>query len=335
MAALDTDETCCLAEHRQAEAPSLASPCQLEETEPMEEPAPHSYDGKDEADQHQHKGAPHPGGNPAWGMTQSETSDADTLGPCSAPHPAEEGDSSTRTSWQISNGMEGAKAEQTRQYLEIRKARHLADAPVTNEDIMVDLIHRAKRPATAHILSTRKPNTTGATKKHKDQKKKLRKPSRATIQQRNLRKKWMTSVRSTEEGLSKEVTFNALAHAFKLDDRITDLFLKGPMENLQDFRYYFAEKKELETFVAAALTTGTLNEDQWRNKAHHKQLWVQIMRAKDAWTTTRRICQQQENHIADASREANNLIEIHTLRAAKLRFLETLQDEAPNGGKPI
>ena len=78
MAALDTDETCCLVGHRQAEAPSLASPCQLEETEPMEEPAPHSYDGKDEADQHQHKGAPHPGGNPAWGMTQSETSDANT-----------------------------------------------------------------------------------------------------------------------------------------------------------------------------------------------------------------------------------------------------------------
>ena len=61
MAALDTDETCYLAEHRQAEAPSLTSPGQPEETEPMEEPAPHSHDGKDEADQHQHKGAP-----PLW-----------------------------------------------------------------------------------------------------------------------------------------------------------------------------------------------------------------------------------------------------------------------------
>ncbi len=50
MAALDTDETCYLAEHRQAEAPSLTSPGQLEETELMEEPAPHSHDGKDEAE---------------------------------------------------------------------------------------------------------------------------------------------------------------------------------------------------------------------------------------------------------------------------------------------
>ena len=107
MAALDTDETCHLAGHRQAEAPSLTSVGQPEETEPMEEPAPHSYDEKDEADQHQHRGAPHPEGIPAWGMTQSKTSDADTLGgPGSAPHPAKKGDSPTHTSWQISNGVD-------------------------------------------------------------------------------------------------------------------------------------------------------------------------------------------------------------------------------------
>ena len=41
---------------------------------------------------------------------------------------------------------------------------------------------------------------------------------------------------------SKEATFIALAAAFKLDDRITALFLKSPMENLLDFRFYCADE---------------------------------------------------------------------------------------------
>ena len=39
---------------------------------------------------------------------------------------------------------------------------------------------------------------------------------------------------------SKEATFTALAGDLKLDDKIRSLFLAGPMENLEDFRYYFA-----------------------------------------------------------------------------------------------
>ena len=34
---------------------------------------------------------------------------------------------------------------------------------------------------------------------------------------------------------SKEATFAALAADFGLDDKVKDLFLKGPMEDLQDF----------------------------------------------------------------------------------------------------
>ena len=49
---------------------------------------------------------------------------------------------------------------------------------------------------------------------------------------------------------SKEVTFTALTAEFELDDRIRTLFLKGPMENLQDFCFYFAEEKEIDAFVA-------------------------------------------------------------------------------------
>jgi len=36
----------------------------------------------------------------------------------------------------------------------------------------------------------------------------------------------------------------------KLDDKIRGLFLNGPMENLEDFRYYFADEKEMDACAA-------------------------------------------------------------------------------------
>ena len=50
---------------------------------------------------------------------------------------------------------------------------------------------------------------------------------------------------------SKEATFTAPVGDFKLDDKIKNIFLAGPMENLEDFRYYFADEKEIDAFVAA------------------------------------------------------------------------------------
>ena len=58
----------------------------------------------------------------------------------------------------------------------------------------------------------------------------------------------------TEEGVNKEETFYALADASTLNSEVKGLFLKGPMENLQDFRYYFAEREEIETFGLGSLT---------------------------------------------------------------------------------
>ena len=216
MAAPDTDETCHLAGHRQAEASSLTSTVQPGVTEPMEEPAHHSYDEEDEADQHQHACSPHPGGNPAGGTTQSGASDADTLGPVSAPHPARKGDSPTHTSRQFSNGVEGARAEQ------VKAAK----------------IHRYQK--------------RGEWKKWMKSAKLRRKRWR----------NWIKSLHRTEQEASKEATFTALAHAFDFDDKVRDLFLKGPMENLQDFRYYFAESMEIETFVAETLEPEILNSSQ-------------------------------------------------------------------------
>ena len=47
---------------------------------------------------------------------------------------------------------------------------------------------------------------------------------------------------------SKEATFIALAKDFGLSN---SLFLGGPMVILEDFRYYFAYKKEIDAFVKA------------------------------------------------------------------------------------
>ena len=41
---------------------------------------------------------------------------------------------------------------------------------------------------------------------------------------------------------SKEETFAALAVTYGLTKEVADLFLKGAMENLEDFRYYFATR---------------------------------------------------------------------------------------------
>ena len=52
---------------------------------------------------------------------------------------------------------------------------------------------------------------------------------------------------SNNSGMSsKEETFTALAAAFRFDDATTDLFLKGPMESLEDFQYYFTREREID-----------------------------------------------------------------------------------------
>ena len=50
---------------------------------------------------------------------------------------------------------------------------------------------------------------------------------------------------------SKEETFTVLTANFGFHDKVRDLFLKSPMENLEDFRYYLADENEIDIFVAA------------------------------------------------------------------------------------
>ena len=50
---------------------------------------------------------------------------------------------------------------------------------------------------------------------------------------------------------SKEATFTALAEDFQFDKKVRQLHLDSPMTTLEDFRYYFAEEKEVDAFCAA------------------------------------------------------------------------------------
>ena len=77
---------------------------------------------------------------------------------------------------------------------------------------------------------------------------------------------------------SKEATFAALAADFGLDDKVKDLFLEGPMENLEDFRYYFANEKEIDAFVAA---------DDTLRRGAEPELKIQIARVRRAWAAVR------------------------------------------------
>ena len=61
----------------------------------------------------------------------------------------------------------------------------------------------------------------------------------------------MAIAENTVDRGNKEATPTALAADFTLDDKVRDLFLKSPMETLEDFRYYFAEEQEINSFVAA------------------------------------------------------------------------------------
>jgi len=74
-------------------------------------------------------------------------------------------------------------------------------------------------------------------------------------------------VAPVEKG-NKEATFIALAANFGFNDEVTNLFLKGPMESLEDFRYYFGDEKEIDAFVAAEGCRRVRRKDQSAGFVH-------------------------------------------------------------------
>ena len=74
---------------------------------------------------------------------------------------------------------------------------------------------------------------------------------------------------------SEEVTFAAINPEFDPDDKIRTLLSEGPMEDLQDFRFYFTDKEEIE---AVAAVDGTMCEQGQK---------IQTARTRRAWAAAK------------------------------------------------
>jgi hypothetical protein len=117
---------------------------------------------------------------------------------------------------------------------------------------------------------------------------------------------------------SKEETFTVLTANFGFHDRVRDLFLKSPMENLEDFRYYFADEKEIDIFVAA---DEALKGPEQR---------IQIARVRRAWAAVRQNGLRKENRNTVSSvAELDDLLEEGTLRDVKVQFWKRYKAKYP------
>jgi hypothetical protein len=107
---------------------------------------------------------------------------------------------------------------------------------------------------------------------------------------------------------SKEATFTALAANFMFNDKVRDLFLDGSMENLDDFRYYFADEEEIDAFVAMA--------NGWAAPDHKHQTTV----VKQAWTAVRQSGLRQSIYsTASPTTKASMILEM-ALEKARVQF---------------
>ena len=105
---------------------------------------------------------------------------------------------------------------------------------------------------------------------------------------------------------------------FGFQDKVTALFLKSPMENLEDFRYYFADEKEIDIFVAA---------DEALKGSEQR---IQISRVRRAWAAVRQNGLRKENRNTVSSvAELDDLLEEGTLRDVKVQFWKRYKAKYP------
>jgi hypothetical protein len=117
---------------------------------------------------------------------------------------------------------------------------------------------------------------------------------------------------------SKEATFTALAEDFQFDKKVRQLFLDSPMATLEDFRYYFAEEKEVDAFCAA--------EESLKDA----ELRIQISRVRRAWAAVRQNGLRKENRNSVSSvAELDDLLEEGTLREIKIHFWKRYKSKYP------
>jgi hypothetical protein len=112
----------------------------------------------------------------------------------------------------------------------------------------------------------------------------------------------------SEKG-SKEPTFACLAKDFNLDDKVLALLMASPMDNLEDFRFYFSEEKEVDVFVAQDATL----KDQ--------HLRIQVSRLRRAWASVRQMALRREARQSTSTvAELDDLLCEVDLRNAKVQF---------------
>ena len=117
---------------------------------------------------------------------------------------------------------------------------------------------------------------------------------------------------------SKEETFTAMSIYFGFDDKARNLFLKGPMDSLADFRYYFTDEKEIDAFVA---------EEESLRIPEQK---LRISRVRQAWTAVRQNSMHIDNcDTASSVAGPNDLLDEATLRQVKEQFWRRYKSTYP------
>ena len=142
---------------------------------------------------------------------------------------------------------------------------------------------------------------------------------------------------------SKEATFTALSAAFKLDDRITALLLESPMENLHDFRFYFADDEDIDEFMATVWRPRSDSPPEPEEEpelaakitrpTHQGYLAAQVSRMKQAWRATKALSLRKEDLDAVASIPSNTANH-QALKRCKVLFWERYKTAFPPDAYP-
>jgi len=107
----------------------------------------------------------------------------------------------------------------------------------------------------------------------------------------------------------KEKAFTKLCEDFRITEPVKKLLLNSPMESLEDFKFYWTEANQVDTFVVAA-------------KAElHDTLGVQISRVRQAWQSLHDAGSRvKHKRSEEAGAELDDWLEEVALRDIKINF---------------
>jgi len=117
---------------------------------------------------------------------------------------------------------------------------------------------------------------------------------------------------------TKQATFETLCTDFGIDDKVRQLFMDSPIENLQEFRFYFTAEDQIDAFVAA--------EKDLKDSG----LRIQIARVRRAWAAVRQVASKREaGGLTSSVAELDDLLEEVTLREVKVQFWKRYRQRYP------